>query len=384
MVGPAFDGWPTMIAGNACPGLRFFGTYRLPTICMWYWLLKRTFSLVAELNLDLKANPNKPGTDASDENRAMDEAGNTQCDPEIVSVVVGDNKAPETNVVVAVVTASPLSRDALGITSRDLVVGFEPHQAPGFAARLRERLTAGGAEVARVAVVEQQVDGRGEVLYRSADIVDFFGERTRSIRPPKLDLQIQFALDSSSLDGTARRNIDEFASALADPRLSDMRFQVSGHTDDQGTEQHNMGLSMRRAETVRNYLIEQGGRKKFLEFVGVGMRNDNRNWEEAVKLYGYGSTDDLQEAWIESLRTPPSRLAARKAGQSDARPGAALVTRGSETRSSALPGLPMLEPPIVARGAAPAEKPSSTSVQARPTPPSVLPKLLPPEPPGKK
>ncbi len=136
--------------------------------------------------------------------------------------------------------------------------------------------------------------------------------------------------------------------------------------------------------SMSQYLIEMGGRKKFLQFVGVGMQSDNRNWEEAVKLYGFKSTDDLQEAWIENLRTPPSRITARNAGKSDARPSAAVASRGSETRSSALPGLPMLEPPIVARGAAPAtEKPTSTSVQARPTP-TAVPKLLPPEPPSKK
>jgi outer membrane protein OmpA-like peptidoglycan-associated protein len=163
------------------------------------------------------------------------------------------------DVLVAIVTASPLSRDALGIASRDLVVGFEPHQAPGLAARLRDQLAALEPDAVRVAVVEQQVDGRGEVLYRSADIVGFFGERTRSIRPPKLDLQIHFDLDSASLDDTARRNIDEFARALSDPRLADMKFRVSGHTDDQGTESHNMSLSRQRAETVREYLVDQGG-----------------------------------------------------------------------------------------------------------------------------
>jgi len=132
--------------------------------------------------------------------------------------------------------------------------------------------------------------------------------------------------------------------------------------------------------SMSQYLIEQGGRKKFLQFVGVGMQSDNRNWEEAVKLYGFKSTDELQEAWIDNLRAPPSRETARKAGRSDTRPSATLSSRGAETRSSALPGLPMLEPPIVARGAAP----TSTSVQARPATPSVLPKLLPPEPPSKK
>jgi outer membrane protein OmpA-like peptidoglycan-associated protein len=105
----------------------------------------------------------------------------------------------------------------------------------------------------------QQIDGRGDVQYRSADIVSFFGGRTRSIRPPKLDLQIQFSSDSSNLDDRAKRNIDEFARALDDPKLEGVRFKVAGHTDDTGSALHNLRLSRERADAVRSYLIERGG-----------------------------------------------------------------------------------------------------------------------------
>ena len=163
------------------------------------------------------------------------------------------------DVVYAIVTTTPLDRQALGLASGDVVVSLEPDQAPAFVRRLRGVLDSRARGEVRVAHVVQQIDGRGDVQYRSADIVDFFGERTRSIRPPKLDLQIHFASDSAELDDTARRNIDEFARALDDPKLSDVRFKVAGHTDDRGSETHNLGLSRRRAETVRRYLIESGG-----------------------------------------------------------------------------------------------------------------------------
>lgn len=163
------------------------------------------------------------------------------------------------DVVYAIVTTTPLDRQALGIASGDVVVSLEADQAPAFVRRLRSVLDSRAREEVRVAHVVQQIDGRGDVQYRSADIVDFFGERTRSIRPPKLDLQIHFASDSAELDQTARRNIDEFARALEDPKLADVRFKVAGHTDDLGSETHNLGLSRRRAETVRRYLVESGG-----------------------------------------------------------------------------------------------------------------------------
>ena len=107
--------------------------------------------------------------------------------------------------------------------------------------------------------ISQQTEGRGEVKYRSADIVDYFGTRTRSLEPPRLDLQIRFETNSAQLDAAARRNIDEFAAALSDSRLREMRFAVAGHTDDRGTDEHNDSLSRKRALSVQNYLVESGG-----------------------------------------------------------------------------------------------------------------------------
>ena len=163
------------------------------------------------------------------------------------------------DLVYAIVTKTPITRKDLGIDSRDIVVSFESHQAPALAKLLSEVLDSRSSQEIHVASVVQQIDGRGPVQYRSADIVGFFGERTRSIRPAKLDLQIQFGTNSDELDAAARANIDEFAQALKDPKLRGMRFKVAGHTDARGSEQHNMGLSGRRAETVRSYLIESGG-----------------------------------------------------------------------------------------------------------------------------
>lgn len=128
------------------------------------------------------------------------------------------------------------------------------------------------------------------------------------------------------------------------------------------------------------YLIDKGGKRQFLEFVGQGMRNGNHNWEQAVQMYGYGSTDELQEAWIDSLRTPPSRIAARNQNKDrDRGPATALTSnaKGTETRTSALAGLPLLEPPVVARGAAPEREAAKPAGAARP--PVV--KLGAPEPP---
>lgn len=45
---------------------------------------------------------------------------------------------------------------------------------------------------------------------------------------------------------------------------------VTGHTDNTGTERHNVGLSTRRAETVAEYLISKGVQDENVFFEGLG------------------------------------------------------------------------------------------------------------------
>lgn len=137
--------------------------------------------------------------------------------------------------------------------------------------------------------------------------------------------------------------------------------------------------------SVVQFLVDQGGRQKFLDFVEVGMKRGNRNWEQAVQAYGFNSTDELQAAWINHLKNPKARLIAaagkdRPAPANGAkdRPTAVATSGGREMRTSAAPRLPVLEPPVVARGATPER--DQPAAQKPPSPP--IPRLLPPEPPG--
>jgi outer membrane protein OmpA-like peptidoglycan-associated protein len=79
-----------------------------------------------------------------------------------------------------------------------------------------------------------------------------------SVNTPSFDLMIQFGLDSDRLTDGARRNLDEFAAALQDPRLKIVNFAVEGHTDGRGSDGHNLDLSRRRAEAVARYLESRG------------------------------------------------------------------------------------------------------------------------------
>ncbi|ESY73682.1 flagellar motor protein MotB [Mesorhizobium sp. LNHC221B00] len=85
-----------------------------------------------------------------------------------------------------------------------------------------------------------------------------------------LDMMINFALDSAQLDQTARAELDEFAKALKDNRLSTFSFVVEGHTDATGPDRYNQDLSQRRAKSVAAFLEANGVEPARLEAIGLG------------------------------------------------------------------------------------------------------------------
>ena len=68
--------------------------------------------------------------------------------------------------------------------------------------------------------------------------------------------KILFAFSKSDLSDSAKKNLDNLATILKNN--PNTNIEIQGHTDSRGTEEYNMGLSLRRANAVRDYLISQG------------------------------------------------------------------------------------------------------------------------------
>ena len=65
-------------------------------------------------------------------------------------------------------------------------------------------------------------------------------------------------MDSAVIKNESRPLLDDLVSAMKNERLANMKFKVEGHTDAQGSEQHNMKLSQNRADAVISYLTVKG------------------------------------------------------------------------------------------------------------------------------
>jgi outer membrane protein OmpA-like peptidoglycan-associated protein len=77
-----------------------------------------------------------------------------------------------------------------------------------------------------------------------------------------------FETNSSSLKGDQFKELNEIMDFLIDhPSLI---VKISGHTDNTGTESHNLTLSKNRAEVIAEYLIGNGVEVERVTFQGLG------------------------------------------------------------------------------------------------------------------
>lgn len=109
-----------------------------------------------------------------------------------------------------------------------------------------QRTAEARAELARIGVVREEE--RGLVVTLSGSIL--------------------FQSAKSALLPSAQVKLDQVAKALMSVR--ERNIIVEGHTDSQGTESYNQGLSQRRSDTVRNYLVSQGYPGDRIQARGMG------------------------------------------------------------------------------------------------------------------
>jgi len=79
---------------------------------------------------------------------------------------------------------------------------------------------------------------------------------------------VQFASGTANLTAGARESLARFAGVVAS--YPDLRYNVEGHTDNAGRTDGNRELSLKRAISVRDYLIEQGIRASSIDVKGLG------------------------------------------------------------------------------------------------------------------
>jgi OOP family OmpA-OmpF porin len=79
-----------------------------------------------------------------------------------------------------------------------------------------------------------------------------------------------FAFDKAELTDEGKKNIDERIQELEPEIATAFEGIIIGHTDSTGSADYNLGLSMRRAQAVSDYLVSTGVDADILREVGRG------------------------------------------------------------------------------------------------------------------
>ena len=79
---------------------------------------------------------------------------------------------------------------------------------------------------------------------------------------------VTFAVNSTTISPMMRDTLDGVAQSMID--YPNSLIDVMGHTDSTGSEQYNLDLSRRRAESVANYLVSRGVSRARIETIGYG------------------------------------------------------------------------------------------------------------------
>ncbi|WP_285906260.1 OmpA family protein [Pseudodesulfovibrio pelocollis] len=86
-----------------------------------------------------------------------------------------------------------------------------------------------------------------------------------------VNLDIQFDFDKDTVKPESYPLLDALGEALNSPQLKGRKIIVGGHTDMRGDAAYNLGLSKRRAEAVKTYLVNKWGvAPALIDTVGYG------------------------------------------------------------------------------------------------------------------
>jgi len=123
----------------------------------------------------------------------------------------------------------------------------------GILKRVKTRAPAFGAPIVKTTKVERE-----EIQ-----------EIIQTERLPEIDIEIFFEYDSADISSQSRPDMGVLGRALSSAKLTSANFMIIGHTDARGSDGYNLRLSEKRAQAVRNFLVEVFGLNG-QRFVAIG------------------------------------------------------------------------------------------------------------------
>jgi outer membrane protein OmpA-like peptidoglycan-associated protein len=96
--------------------------------------------------------------------------------------------------------------------------------------------------------------------------------RAGNIHPEAILTTVYFDFDRYTVGGAERGKLDAISG-----RARATKIIVAGYTDHFGTEEYNLALSDRRAQSVREYLVGLGCANANIEIIALGEQQADKN-----------------------------------------------------------------------------------------------------------
>ena len=130
-------------------------------------------------------------------------------------------------------------------------------------------------------------------------------------RPLSLSGDATFHFGHYRLTPRGRESIEYLAFAIRRQQARELRIEITGHTDRIGDRQSNIALSTKRAETVRDALIEQGMDAGIITVIGKGAAEPVTTLEDCP--------NDLVRCELINCLAPDRRVEVKVSGIREAR-----------------------------------------------------------------
>ena len=150
--------------------------------------------------------------------------------------------------------------------------------------RLEGRVGGVEGRLGETGELAKQAHARADEAYTRADDANSRLTRlwnNRHKRNLVETVQVQFAFDRADLtDGAQTTLLGVIKELTANDQLT---VDLEGFTDQTGSRDYNLGLSQRRVEAVRRFLIQNGADMPRIHAVGLGMVDGEGKRDDAAK-----------------------------------------------------------------------------------------------------
>jgi outer membrane protein OmpA-like peptidoglycan-associated protein len=150
-------------------------------------------------------------------------------------------------------------------------------------AQIDQRFARTEATLVEVGDGARAAQGRADAAYGRADEVNSRVSRlwsNRHRRDVVETLHVQFGFDRWDLSDGAQTALLQITKELKDNPL--LSVDLEGYTDQTGPREYNVGLSQRRVESVRRFLVGNGADLARIYSVGLGPLN-GKDQQPALK-----------------------------------------------------------------------------------------------------